>query len=42
MSQKAQGIDGNRLSLLGSVLEERLGLNLGDKDIFLNVVGGVR
>lgn len=40
--QKAQGFDGNRLSLLAAVLEKRLGLNLGDKDIFLNVVGGVQ
>ncbi|MBF0504065.1 MAG: DNA repair protein RadA [Candidatus Omnitrophica bacterium] len=40
--QKAQGFDPNRLSLLVAVLEKRLGLNLGDKDIFLNVVGGVK
>jgi DNA repair protein RadA/Sms len=40
--QKAQGFDPNRLSLLAAVLEKRLGLNLGDKDIFLNVVGGVK
>lgn len=40
--QKAQGFDANRLALLVAVLEKRLGLNLGDKDIFLNVVGGVR
>ncbi len=40
--QKAQGFDANRLSLLAAVLEKRLGMNLGDKDIFLNVVGGVK
>lgn len=40
--QKAQGFDANRLALLVAVLEKRLGLNLQDKDIFLNVVGGVR
>jgi len=40
--QKAQGFDANRLSLLAAVLEKRLGLNIGDKDIFLNVVGGVK
>ncbi|MBF0385504.1 MAG: DNA repair protein RadA [Candidatus Omnitrophica bacterium] len=40
--QKAQGFDGNRLALLVAVLEKRLGLNLYDKDIFLNVVGGVK
>ena len=39
---KAQGFDTNRLSLLVAVLEKRLGLNLQDKDIFLNVVGGVK
>ncbi len=40
--QKAQGFDQNRLALLAAVLEKRLGLNLADKDIFLNVVGGVK
>lgn len=40
--QKAQGFDQNRLALLSAVLEKRLGLNLADKDIFLNVVGGVK
>mgnify|MGYP001592623387 CR=1 FL=1 len=41
LRQKAQGFDNNRLSLLVAVLEKRLGLNLQDKDIFLNVVGGI-
>jgi DNA repair protein RadA/Sms len=40
--QKAQGFDQNRLALLAAVLEKRLGLNLSDKDIFVNVVGGVK
>jgi DNA repair protein RadA/Sms len=40
--QKAQGFDANRLAMLVAVLEKRIGLNLYDKDIFLNVVGGVR
>lgn len=40
--QKTQGFDPNRLGVLAAVLEKRLGLNLGDKDIFLNVVGGVK
>ena len=40
--QKAQGFDANRLALLVAVLEKRIGLNLQDKDIFLNVVGGFR
>ncbi len=40
--QKAQGFDSNRLALLIAVLEKKLGLHLQDKDVFLNVVGGVR
>lgn len=40
--QKAQGFDQNRLALLAAVLEKRLGFNLTDKDLFLNVVGGVK
>ncbi|MDP8266305.1 MAG: DNA repair protein RadA [Candidatus Aceula meridiana] len=40
--QKTQGFDSNRLSLLAAVLEKKMGLSLQDKDIFLNVVGGVR
>jgi len=40
--QKTQGFDANRLALLAAVLEKKLGLNLQDKDIFLNVVGGVK
>jgi len=40
--QKAQGFDANRLALLVAVLEKKIGLNLQDQDIFLNVVGGVR
>jgi len=40
--QKAQGFDQNRLALLAAVLEKKIGLNLQDKDIFLNVVGGVK
>ncbi len=39
---KAQGFDANRLALLVAVLENRLGLNLQDKDVFLNIVGGVK
>ncbi len=39
---KAQGFDANRLALLVAVLEKRMGLNMQDKDVFLNVVGGVK
>lgn len=40
--RKAQGIDYNRLSLLVAVLEKRGNLKLFDKDIFVNVVGGMK
>ncbi|MBC8490794.1 MAG: DNA repair protein RadA, partial [Bacteroidetes bacterium] len=42
VSRRTQGIDNNRLSLLVAVLEKKLGLHLGDKDIFVNVAGGVK
>jgi DNA repair protein RadA/Sms len=38
----ASGFDLNRLNLLVAVLERRTKLNLQDKDIFINVVGGLR
>ncbi len=40
--QKAQGYDANRLAMLVAVLENRLGMHLQDRDVFLNVVGGFR
>lgn len=42
MRNKAQGFDVNRLALLIAVLEKRIGLNLQDRDVFVNVVGGIR
>lgn len=36
------GTDSQRLALMIAVIEKRLGLSLGDHDIFLNAVGGVR
>lgn len=39
--RKAQGIDFNRINLLVAVLEKRIGLKLEDKDVFVNVVGGI-
>lgn len=36
------GIDNNRLQLLVAVLQKRLGLNLFDQDIFVNVTGGLK
>ena len=38
----ANGIDYNRLTLLIAVLEKRAGLNLGNQDVYLNIVGGLR
>jgi DNA repair protein RadA/Sms len=37
----ANGVDMNRLLLLTAVLAKRVGLRLGDQDIFVNVVGGL-
>ena len=38
----ASGFDLNRLNLLIAVLEKRTKLKLQDKDVFINVVGGMR
>ena len=38
----ASGFDLNRLNLLVAVLERRTKLNLSDKDIYINVVGGMK
>ena len=38
----ASGFDLNRLNLLIAVIEQRTKLKLNDKDIFLNVVGGIK
>ncbi len=38
----ATGFDHKRLSLLLAILEKREGMKLGMKDVFLNVVGGVK
>jgi DNA repair protein RadA/Sms len=40
--RKSIGIDSNRLGLLVAVLSKRLGVNLGDQDIHVNVVGGLK
>lgn len=36
------GVDFNRLLLVSAVLARRLGLHLGDQDVFVNVVGGIQ
>jgi len=38
----AVGVDHNRISLLVAVLGKRMGLEMGDQDIFVNVAGGLR
>ena len=38
----ANGIDYNRLTLLIAVLEKKSGLMLGNQDVYLNVVGGLK
>jgi DNA repair protein RadA/Sms len=38
----ASGMDQNRLNLLVAMLERRTKLNLSDKDIYINIVGGLR
>lgn len=40
--RRSQGFDYNRLAMLVAVLEKKIGLHLQDKDIFLNVVGGIK
>src|SRR5207245_10924970 len=40
--RSANGIDANRLSLLIAVLSKRAGLALGNQDVYVNVVGGLR
>ncbi len=39
--RKTQGIDINKLSIITAILEKEAGLKLGDKDIFINIVGGI-
>lgn len=38
----ASGIDINRLILLLAVLEKKCGLNIGNQDVYTNVVGGLK
>jgi DNA repair protein RadA/Sms len=38
----ASGIDLNRVNLLVAMLERRTKLKLSDRDIYINVVGGIR
>ncbi|HJX33879.1 MAG TPA: DNA repair protein RadA, partial [Desulfatiglandales bacterium] len=38
----AIGVDHNRVSLLVAVLSKRMGIEMGDQDIFVNVAGGLK
>lgn len=40
--RNANGLDNGRLQLLVAVLQKRVGLGLGNQDIYANVVGGIR
>lgn len=40
--RSATGFDTRRLNMLLAVLEKRVGLNIGTKDVFLNIAGGLR
>ena len=40
--RNANGFDTRRMSMLLAVLEKRCGFNLGAKDVFLNITGGIR
>ena len=36
------GVDRQRIAMLVAVLHKRLGMNIGDSDVFVNITGGVR
>lgn len=38
----ANGVDMNRLLLIVAVLTKRVGIRLGDQDVFVNVIGGLQ
>ncbi|MDQ6839455.1 MAG: DNA repair protein RadA [Actinomycetota bacterium] len=40
--RSVSGLDANRLALLVAVLANRAGIRLGDQDVYLSAVGGVR
>ncbi|MBE6592035.1 MAG: DNA repair protein RadA [Ruminococcaceae bacterium] len=40
--RSSSGVDFNRMNMLLAVLEKRLGLRFFDKDVYLNVIGGLR
>lgn len=40
--RSATGFDAKRLNMLLAVLEKRVGVNIGTKDVFLNIAGGLK
>lgn len=38
----ANGVDFNRLLLIAAVLSRRIGVRLGEQDVFVNVIGGLK
>ncbi len=40
--RKVSGADSNRVAMIIAVLEKRAGLRLVDKDVFVNIVGGIK
>jgi len=38
----ASGVDYNKMLMILAVLEKRVGLSLGNKDVYVNIAGGVR
>jgi DNA repair protein RadA/Sms len=40
-TRRASGFDGNRLQMLCAILSKRTKLNLSEKDVFVNVIGGL-
>ena len=42
VKRKATGVEGNRLAMILAVLERHCRMKLSNKDVFVNVVGGVR
>jgi len=40
--RKATGVDSNRVAMILAVLEKHADIVLGDQDVFVNIVGGVR
>jgi DNA repair protein RadA/Sms len=40
--RKATGVDANRVAMILAVIEKHAGCVLGDQDVFVNIVGGIR